>query len=113
MLLPVRCGWAKIFDQRRGRVCPSPAGACDGRLSSQLSDLRFEQAPALVAELVLPGRIDARKARTERRLVDLVERDPARGKSIPQAGIEPALLLALLAHIFCGVVLDHALDLVG
>src|SRR3954469_14363736 len=81
------------------------------RRSAELPDLGLQQPPAFAAELLLPGRIDARKARAEGGLVDFVERNSTRHESVAQAGVELALLLALLTHVFGGVPLDHHLDL--
>jgi hypothetical protein len=49
--------------------------------------LRFEQAPALAAELVLPGGVDAGEPGAERREVDLVEGEAAGDEGVAQARI--------------------------
>src|SRR3954469_1122560 len=74
------------------------------RRSAELPDLGLQQPPAFAAELLLPGRINAGKARAEGGLVDFVERNSTRDEGVAQA--------ALLAHVLGGVPLDHHLDLV-
>src|SRR6266850_1666032 len=78
--------------------------------SSQLPHLCFQQRPALGAELALPVGVDARQLGAEGGLVDLVEGEAAGGKALAQAGVEIALILALLAHVFGGIALDYRLD---
>jgi hypothetical protein len=87
----------------------SSTPAAGAGASAELADLSFQQPPAFAAKFLLPGRIDAGKTRAEGRLIDFVERNPARDEGVAQAGIELALLVPLLAHVFGGVPLEPIL----
>jgi hypothetical protein len=67
------------------RDSSAPAAGADA--SAELADLGFQQPPAFAAKFLRPGRIEAGKTRAEGRLIDFVERNPARDEGVAQAGL--------------------------
>jgi hypothetical protein len=80
---------------------------------AELAHVFFEQRPALDAQLLLPLGIDLGQLRPKWPSFDFVEDEAARAELLAEIRIEVGLLLALLAHVFGGVGLDHLFEVIG
>src|SRR5262249_62232098 len=100
-----RCHWQGCPRIRR----PRAVTRCRLRALTQLPNLRLQQRPALRPELLLPCRVDVGKPDAERRLVHLVEDEARSRELVAEAGVDSALVDALLAHVFGDVAADRVL----